>query len=116
MANVIDSDPDDYWLVVEKAYKITPIEFTRLMGTDIKNFMYYVRSRTEYNLRSIFTVKDKEKLDNNEFVQELLDMMVNFNMLGGDFGRISSWGKVRDRLVLIDYGLTKDIFDQYYTK
>lgn len=39
----------------------------------------------------------------------------------GDLTRISSWGVVTDddgeeRLVLIDYGLTDDIFDNYYRR
>jgi hypothetical protein len=39
----------------------------------------------------------------------------------GDVQRISSWGVVKDKhdgtdkLVLIDYGLTDDIFEKYYS-
>ena len=38
----------------------------------------------------------------------------------GDFGRISSYGEVnrngKDKVVLTDYGLTEDIFKNFYQR
>ena len=37
-----------------------------------------------------------------------------FNLMPGDMSRISSFGQKNNIPVLIDAGLTKKIFDQYY--
>ena len=59
-------------------------------------------------------VDEFDKINESEMVHELMDLMANFSMPSGDMGRVSSWGKVRDRLVLIDYGLTDEIKNEYY--
>ena len=112
VANVLDSDPNDLYIVAEKATKITPSQFKQLSGFTMLNFYHYLIKKLEY--RDKMEVEDFEKMENSEFVQEVLDLMVNMGMPSGDMGRISSWGKVKNRLVLIDYGLTKNIQDEYY--
>ena len=46
------------------------------------------------------------------------DMVGNFDMSIEDFGKINSYGVVKrngkDAVVLIDYGLTADAFQEYY--
>lgn len=112
VANVLDSDPNNYWLVAEKAVKITPSQFKHLAGFSILNMYHYLLSKFENRKNMI--VDEFDKINESEMVHELMDLMANFSMPSGDMGRVSSWGKVRDRLVLIDYGLTDEIKNEYY--
>jgi len=112
VANVVDSDPDDLWLVVEKAARANAADFQRTFGTSLNNLCNYIKKRISGS--SFAPVENEEALSNNAAIDDLLDMMSNFQMPAGDICRISSWGKVKDRLVLVDYGLTSSIYDEYY--
>jgi len=115
VANVIDSDPNDIWILSEKATKIAPSRFRSLTGIDFKEFCNYLYAHNPVAPPKIKTpIANEEQLDDNPFIQEILDMMGNFQMPYGDLSRISSWGEVKGRAVLIDYGLTQDIYEQYY--
>ena len=61
----------------------------------------------------------KERLDENEFVSAIVDFMANIDAPAGDFGRLNSYGIVQrggqDDIVLIDFGLTNDVYQTYYT-
>jgi len=120
VANVLDSDPQNWWVRSEKAFKINESAFKTLSGFEFKEFCNYVRNKfTLYN-RSSLPVQDPEKYHNDPWVQYIIEMMVNFNMPAGDICRINSWGKTSSgsspRLVLLDYGLTQDIFERFYRK
>ncbi len=116
VTKVLDSDNHDVWVIAEKATRCSPSEFKKFTGVDIKNLGYYLRKKLEPRQRSMFAIQDEPALDENEFVQELLCMMADYSMPAGDIQRIASWGKVRDRVVLIDYGLTNFIYETYYQK
>jgi hypothetical protein len=107
IANVLDSDPNGLWILVEKAERVNKSSFKTLTNINFDEFCDYIKKKIEYK-------KVESELDNNHFVQELLDLMINFTMPAGDICRISSWGKVKNRAVLIDYGLTSSIYEEYY--
>lgn len=131
VANVMDSDPDNKWMVVEKAYKITPTEFKAMVGISIDELCKYLKYRIE-NIKPYvekswdelvdeenqvtYTFPNEEQLEENHFIKELIDMMANFKMPVGDLCRISSFGKSKGRCVVVDYGLTQDIWEQYYKR
>ena len=88
-AKVISISNDFYFLVMEKADKIDNI-------SDV--FRY-------------FNVSDKRELFH---LKELQNIKKKYNLLLGDFDRKSNWGIIKGRLVIIDYGFTKDVSERYY--
>jgi hypothetical protein len=112
IANVIDSDPDDKWLVVEKASKMSTGQFKSITGIDFLNFCNYIQNRID---NKKYPVKDQEKLDNDEFVYNIVDLLGNFDMPAGDATRKNSWGIINNRAVLVDYGLTRGIYREHYS-
>jgi len=114
IANVIDSDPNNKWLVVEKASKMTIAQFKSITGIDFQNFCNYINDRFNLSKHVKYNVINKEELDNNIFIYEVVDLMANFNMPPGDITRKNSWGIVKNKVVLIDYGLTMDNYNEYY--
>jgi hypothetical protein len=115
VTNVIDSDPNDIWLLVQRAMKISPSKFKQLTGIDFKLFGEYIMFKLSN--KPISQIPEYLKiLKDNEFIEDVLELMVNFNMPPGDITRISSWGEVNGKAVLTDYGLTQDIYSTYYKR
>lgn len=104
------------WLETHYLDKITEKEFEKMTGLKFEDFGDALR----FGLKSISGNKDIEKPENFEKVsqsdiyKELRDIGEKFKLLPGDIARISSWGTKDSRPVLIDAGLTRDIFDEFY--
>ncbi len=120
IAKVLEEDKNDRWLIMERAKKISSGRFKQLMdGIDILNFYFYIRNKTDGTGRINFWNIEPEieqKLDDNEFAQDIIEMSINFDLDVGDFGRPSSFGEIDGRLVITDYGLTQDVYKKYYKK
>lgn len=118
IAQIKEEDTEDKWIIVERAQKVTPSQFKALAGFDIKDLnTYLINWSAKMKGRHLtYTQSEdvKQKIDDSPLVQDLLDMVGNFDMETGDFGRISSWGIVDNRLVLTDYGLTHSIYEEHY--
>ena len=53
----------------------------------------------------------------SEFGKVVYDLVQNNNLVIGDLKKPDSWGKTSDnRLVLLDYGLTDEVWDKHYEK
>ncbi len=54
----------------------------------------------------------------NEFIYDMLSFLGNYDAPVGDLMKIDSYGLVKrdgvDAIVLIDYGITNDVWDSYY--
>lgn len=122
VAKIFDTDDDDYWIEMEYAKKITPSNFRDLTGVDLKElntFLLLTRMENKFPEQGYRVgANRKEKMKNIEFVNQLMKFIRDNNMESGDFGRISSWGKVIrngfEQVVLVDYGLTNSVYEDYY--
>lgn len=96
--------------------KITEKEFEEMTDLKFNDFGDSIR----YGLRNVSGNTDKEKPENfdevskSDIYKELKDIGEKFKLLPGDMARISSWGTKDGRPILIDAGLTRDIFDEFY--
>jgi hypothetical protein len=63
--------------------------------------------------------ENMDEMWDNEFVYEMLSFMSNYDIPVGDLGRLSTYGLVNrdgsDTIVMIDYGLTNDVYGTYYS-
>jgi len=132
VARIFEVSDDNFWVEMELAKKTTPNRFKQIVGMPI--------TEVESILRDLKTVNDPrqrkymkqehlnrieteawKKMENNEFISELWDMIGNFGMsYPADFGRISSYGEVlrngEPEIVLIDFGLTEETYRDYYSR
>ena len=60
-----------------------------------------------------FSESDLETLE--EYASSLAELKHNFNVELGDFRRAANWGLYKGKPVIIDIGLTKDVYQQYYS-
>lgn len=104
------------WCETHYLEKITEKEFEEMTGLKFGDFGDSLR----FGLKEVSGNKEAEKPENFEKVsksdiyKELKDIGEKFKLLPGDLARISSWGTKDGCPVLIDAGLTRDIFDEYY--
>lgn len=115
--NEILSHAKNYaWIEVCYLDKITVKDFKEMTELDFDDFGESIR----YGLRKISGNTDKEKpknfdrVEKSEIYKELKRVGEKFKLMPGDLARISSWGSRDDRPVLIDAGLTKDVFADFY--
>ena len=117
IAKVLERDENYRWIVSERAKKITPNEFKSIVGVDFKDFyeyIVYIVGKDRYYTEPSQEIKDK--LEDDEFASEVADFIGSTDASTGDLQRISTYGKIDDRVVIIDYGLTMEIFKKYYQR
>ena len=120
VAKVFETDEDDYWIEMELAKKISPKSFKQITGVDIKQLEYYLYyEKSNYTQSMGLTEEEIEHMYNNEFVSELMEFIHENSMIyPGDFAKLSTYGEViregTPSIVLIDFGLTKSVYYDYY--
>lgn len=104
------------WCETHYLEKITEKDFEEMTHLNFTDFGDALR----FGLKDVSGNSDLEKPENfdkvskSDIYKELKDIGERFKLLPGDLARISSWGTKDGRPVLIDAGLTRDIFDEYY--
>lgn len=104
------------WMETNYLEKITTKEFTKMTGLDFDDFGDCIR----YALKNVSESSDKEKpegynkISESEIFKEMKRIGEKFKLMPGDLARISSWGTKDGNPVLIDAGLTKEVFEEFY--
>jgi len=104
------------WIEVPYLEKITEKDFEKMAGFSFEDFGQAIR----YGLKTISGNSDKEKPKNfnevskSSLYKDLVKIGKQFKLMPGDLVRISSWGCKNDIPILIDAGLTKDVYDTFY--
>lgn len=125
VAKIFDYDEvNSLWVEMELARKVKASDFKRIVGYnfgDIQKAIHNygvdsgnVRGSFKYNLDETLL----EDMWENEFMYELFSYIGNYGVPTGDLTKLNSYGLVKrggdDRIVLIDYGLTHDVYGSYY--
>lgn len=104
------------WMETHYLEKITEKEFEKMTHLKFEDFGNAIR----FGLKNVSGNTDKEKPENfdqvakSDIYKELRDVGEKFKLMPGDLARISSWGTKDGRPVIIDAGLTKDVFADFY--
>jgi hypothetical protein len=104
------------WIQTHFLEKISVKDFKEMTGLDFDDFGDSIR----YGLKDVSGNTDKEKpesfgkVSKSKIYKELHDVGEKFKLMPGDLARISSWGTKDGRPILIDAGLTKDVFADFY--
>lgn len=112
----LKADKNGYWKTSPFLEKITEKEFEEITGISFKDF----GDAISYGLKDISEDKDAKKPKNMEKIkkldlyQDLVKLGKRYRLMPGDMARISSWGKVDNHPTLLDAGLTKDIYKEFY--
>jgi hypothetical protein len=119
---------DDLWLVSEFVLPAKEQDFTETLGISFDTFCRFITASNFYRFGrgecrpSVSLDKDKYVylVDNNEDLQAFDEYIGDFNPPIGDLQRIANYGLcMRDgypTIVLLDSGLSEDIYDTYYKR
>jgi 2'-5' RNA ligase len=122
ITKIEDCHDENLWVLVEKAKKLTPTRFREITGVDIKDLDTFLTNMYSQNngRGKIFKQENEDEMWDNEFSSGIADIMNNYGMPAGDLGKLSSYGEViRDgqpEVVLVDYGLSSDVFSSHYER
>lgn len=113
---IINCAKNYVWCETHYLDKITEKEFEKMTDLNFDEFGDAIR----YGLKNVSGNTDKEKPENfdeiaeSDIYKEIKRIGEKFKLLPGDMARISSWGTKGGRPVLIDAGLTLDIYEEFY--
>ena len=122
LARTIEYHPDGLWVEMELARKVKKSDFSVIESINFDEFGKYLKNfELENNgKRPFYGITDahKEILNENQFTQTICEFMLNTDSPAGDLMRLNSYGIVNrngeDIIVIIDFGLTNDIYNEYY--
>lgn len=122
-ARVFESDDNSTFVEMELAKKCSKSDFERITGFKIELIYPYLynRFKLRYNEPKMrISIEDEEMLHENEWIQDLGELVGDYDMELGDLVRLSSYGIVKreygDEVVLIDFGLSTGVYNDYYAR
>lgn len=102
------------WIHTELATKAKSSDFIKEFGGTVDQLVRYAQNRK--NHRDDLN-KGSPISEENEAVSCFMQFVGNYDHIPlGDFSRLANWGKYQGKLVIIDVGLNKDVFDNYYSR
>lgn len=123
-AHIYSYDDDFRWVEMELVKKMNPKDFERIVGFKFNDYSDFIQNQYLKAIKGhksdMFHIDEEKKeiLEENEFVGDIIDFIVNFQVPAADLGRTSSYGIVErndeEKVVLIDYGLSNDVYECYY--
>lgn len=124
IANIIDFDENYTWIEMEIASKAKKSDFKRLWNVDFDKMHFYISNRyqLEHRKQPLWSLSEetRKEYDDNEYIAEIMDLVLSYNMPYGDIVKLNSWGIVKreneDALVLVDLGLSEEVFNKFYKK
>jgi hypothetical protein len=126
LAKIFDYDEQNHlWVEMELARKVKASDFKNIVGYKFEDIQtaihnYGIDSGNNRGGRKYDIDKDLwDDMWENEFMQEIFDYIGNYGIPSGDLERLNSYGLVKrdgeDQIVIIDYGLTHDVYSSYYS-
>lgn len=125
VAKIFDYDQNDLWVEMELARKVSPKKFYEIVGFPFEQYcnaiLYHEdeqKPQSKYRIKRSKPENYDKMWDDNEFMYSIFDIIGSYDFPAGDLCKLSSYGLVnrngQDEIVLIDYGLTNDVYDSYY--
>lgn len=111
---VIASDSEGKWIIQRFANKINKKRFEEITGVsfdDLGKTLYYKFNNESDNWKK---PKDYNLVIESPIFNELMSLVACNDLQIGDLTRIESWGEIDGSPVILDFGLSRDIYDKFY--
>lgn len=120
LPDLIDADDDNLWLVKQRANRIKKSEFERMTGHKFEEFGHALRLRADEIVgRNRHGIPEEyEDILDDEFVNDVISLIIDFDLEPGDMAQIGNWGKLSDEQdpVLTDVGLNRSVWKEHYQR
>lgn len=97
-------DPKGAWIISSMNETITIQEFKKLTNMSFESFGNALKYKFNHS-DDRNPPKGYEDIENNPVFKETAQLILNEDMLEGDVAKISSWGRIDNKVVLRDEGL-----------
>lgn len=117
LAKVYDCDENFLWIEMQLCKKVTPNIFKQVMGYDF-NFYLQCLNSIVGNGRQTPEIVDALSSEDvfAEFTNEMSDAIMNWDISFGDLKRLSSYGISNGEILLVDYGLNDEVYNNFYSR
>ena len=110
------------WIHTEKANKVTEKKLCKLLHCDsLFQLIQIVKSKYKHSslyahyYNELKEINTEEELDDlEELIDNLYSLSKDFNIALGDFEKTDSWGLYKGKPVIIDIGLSMEVYDLHY--
>jgi hypothetical protein len=116
----IDHDEENEpptWIHTEKAEKIKPNQFKQffngLTPDEVFDVVLYGCGQRRKDPET--SERYQEIIENNEYIDSLVDLIGNYGLPWQDFTRLANWGVYKNEPVIIDIGLSSEVLDLHYS-
>jgi len=115
--NLIKFSEDSSWSVFEKVEPVTIEQFKTLANISITRLYELLKYKKDKKRNKVDLDSKKEiEIENNKLLRELAKLIDDYDLSVGDMVRISSWGQKNGKVLLLDFGLTSEIYRKFYKK
>ena len=122
VAKIFDYDPRYNWLISELVRPIDADEFKKHFKLSIKTLMdttltvYEAESNADDYLQSKPKIAKLFSMEARSFIDACVNLIEENELSTGDLEVVNHWGKTTSgRIVLLDYGLTHDVYSAHYS-
>jgi hypothetical protein len=126
VAKIFDYENNNLWVEMELARKVGAADFKRIIGFDFKTYsigiINYGNEVNQQKNKMKYSKLDNEIIEamwSDEFFYSIFNFISGYDLPVGDLTRLNSYGIVKrdgdDTIVIIDYGLTHDVYGSYYS-
>jgi hypothetical protein len=127
LAQVFEYDEDNLWVEMELARPASKEDFERIVGFSFKdycaainNYGNQVKAKGKPNYEMDVDPEIVKQMWEDEFVYSIFNFIRGYDLPIGDLQRLNSYGIVKrggqDAIVLVDFGLTEDVYSNHYHK
>lgn len=122
IGKVFDYDENYLFIEMELARKCSLSDFKRITDYDFNTFTLFIKNAEDHKyLKRLFSEEFLDDIyDNNTILSQVDDLIRNWDLPRNELCFIHQYGIVKrngqEFVVVVDYGLTEEIFDKYYSK
>jgi len=117
---MIDYDEENespVWIHMEKADKMKPTQFKKFFSglTPDEAIRVAEYGSGKINVSPEETERYQQLIEENDYLDSLVDLIGNYDIAHGDLRRLANWGIYQNRPAIIDIGGSSKVIKQYYT-
>jgi hypothetical protein len=119
---IIDYDEQNdppRWIHTEFADKMKPTQFKKFFGvhySNITRIVGHLSGRYPVSMDPEQEERYQQLYEDNDYIDSLVDLAGNYDIGIGDFSNLSNWGIYKGEPVIIDIGLSSEIYDLHYKR
>lgn len=111
---VIAADAKGKWILVRFTDNLTKEEFKKHVGFNFDHFTKSLFYKFNNESDTWPPPNDYDEIQKSELFKCIVDLVADCDLQIGDIDKPDSWGFLDGKVILRDYGLTREIYNEFY--